>query len=113
MRSPSFLVVVSALLAANLVSAETVTVKPKQSLQQAADRLRPGDTLRLAEGIYHQGFKLTRSATAGNSITLTSHATSTNSKETTYETSHGLLGPHSGDGGGWPLNNVIFLDGKT
>ena len=64
------LVIVSLLLTANLLSAETVTVKPGRSLQEAADRLKPGDTLLLADGTYHQSLKLARSGTAGNPITI-------------------------------------------
>ena len=69
MKSLSFLVIIS-LLAASPVLAETVTVKPGRSLQDAADGLKPGDTLLLADGIYHQSFKLAKSGTAGNPITI-------------------------------------------
>jgi hypothetical protein len=56
------------------LSAETVTVGPGQSLQEAADRLQPGDTLLLAEGTYYQSLKVTRSGTAGNPITIKAKA---------------------------------------
>jgi hypothetical protein len=58
------------LLAATPVFAETVTVEPGQSLQEAADKLNPGDTLLLAEGTYYQSFNLTKSGTAGKPITI-------------------------------------------
>ncbi len=74
MKSPLSLTIVSLLLAANALSAETVTVKPGQSLQEAADRLQPGDTLLLAEGTYHQSFKLTKSGTADKPITIKAKA---------------------------------------
>jgi hypothetical protein len=70
MKMLSFLVIVSLLLAANPLFAETVTVKPGQSLQKAADKLNPGDTLLLAEGIYYQSFKLSKSGTADKPITI-------------------------------------------
>lgn len=54
----------------NPLSAAIVTVEPGQSLQEAADKLNPGDTLLLAEGIYHQTFTLTKSGTASNPITI-------------------------------------------
>ena len=78
MKSLSFLTIVSLLFVASPIPAETVTVKPGQSLQEAADKLKPGDTLLLAEGTYYQSFKLTKSGTAGNPITSTSRAISTN-----------------------------------
>jgi len=70
MRSLSSLTIVSLLLAAIPVFAETVTVEPGQSLQEAADKLQPGDTLLLAEGTYHQSFILTKSGTAEKPITV-------------------------------------------
>jgi len=74
MRSPLSLTFVGLLLVASPLSAETVTVQPGQSLQKAADRLQAGDTLLLAEGTYHQSFKLTRSGTAGKPITIRAKA---------------------------------------
>ena len=74
MRSLLSLMIVSVLLAANPLSAETVTVKPGQSLQEAADKLRPGDTLLLAAGTYYQSLSLARSGTAGNPITIKAQA---------------------------------------
>ena len=50
MKSLSSLAIVGLLLAANPVFADTVTVEPGQSLQEAADKLQPGDTLLLSEG---------------------------------------------------------------
>ena len=58
------------LLAANQLCAATMDVAPGQSLQEAADRLQPGDTLLLAEGTYYQNIRLTRSGSAGNPITI-------------------------------------------
>jgi hypothetical protein len=58
------------LLAATPIFAETVTVEPGQSLQGAADKLQPGDTLLLAEGTYYQGLVLTKSGTADKPITI-------------------------------------------
>jgi hypothetical protein len=62
--------IASLLLAAVLLPAETVTVEPGQSLQEAVDKLRPGDTLLLAEGTFHQSIKMTSSGTEGNPITI-------------------------------------------
>jgi hypothetical protein len=70
MRSTSSLTFVALLLAANAVFAETVTVEPGQSLQEAADKLQPGDTLLLAEGTYYQSFELNTSGTAERPITI-------------------------------------------
>ena len=70
MRSVLLTLTISFLFAARAIMAETVTVKPGRSLQDAADGLKPGDTLLLAEGIYHQSLKLARSGTAGNPITI-------------------------------------------
>jgi hypothetical protein len=70
MRSLSSLTLVSLLLAAPSLFAETVTVEPGQSLQEAADKLQPGDTLLLADGTYCQRFKLKKSGTAGSPITI-------------------------------------------
>jgi len=70
MRLRLSLTFVGLLLAANPLFAETVTVEPGRSLQEAADRLRPGDTLLLVEGTYHQSFKLTKSGTADKPITI-------------------------------------------
>ena len=70
MKSFSSLTIVSLLFVANPIRAETVTVKPGQSLQEAADKLKPGDTLLLADGIYYQSLKLTKSGTAGRPITI-------------------------------------------
>ena len=50
-------------------SAATVTVRPDQNLQAAVNGLQPGDTLILADGTYHQSFKLTRK-TGGQAITI-------------------------------------------
>ena len=62
--------IVGLLLAATPLFAETVNVEPGQSLQEAADKLQPGDTLLLAEGTYYQGLVLTRSGTADKPITI-------------------------------------------
>jgi len=70
MKLLSSLAVAGLLLAASPLFAETVTVGPGQSLQEASDRLQPGDTLLLEEGTYYQSLKLTRSGTAGNPITI-------------------------------------------
>lgn len=70
MRVLASLTITSLLLGASPLSAETVTVKPGQSLQEAADKLNPGDTLLLAEGTYYQSFNLTRSGTEGRPITI-------------------------------------------
>ena len=61
--------IISALLAASPLLAETITVTPQQSLQGAVDKLKPGDTLLLEDGAYHQSFKLTRK-TGGAAITI-------------------------------------------
>ena len=45
MKPLSSLTIIGLLLAANPLFAETVTVEPGQSLQEAADKLQPGDTL--------------------------------------------------------------------
>ena len=74
MKLLSSLAVAGLLLAANPLSAETVNVAPGQSLQEAADKLNPGDTLLLAEGTYYQSLNLTRSGTAGNPITIKAQA---------------------------------------
>ena len=50
--------------------AETVTVGPDQGLQEAADKLQPGDTLLLADGTYYQVLKLTKGGTPGKAITI-------------------------------------------
>jgi hypothetical protein len=87
MKSLSFLTIVALLPAANSLLAETVNVQPGQSLQEAADKLNPGDTLLLAEGTYYQSLNLTRSGTAGNPITIKAKApgkvTITGAMETT------------------------------
>lgn len=70
MKSPLSLTFVGLLLAANPLFAETVTVEPGQSLQEAADKLNLGDTLLLAKGTYYQSFNLTRSGTADKPITI-------------------------------------------
>jgi hypothetical protein len=70
MKSLSSLMIVGLLLAASPLFAGTVNVEPGQSLQKAADGLRPGDTLLLADGTYHQSFKLTKSGTADKPITI-------------------------------------------
>jgi hypothetical protein len=74
MKLLSSLAVAGLLLAASPLFAETVTVGPGQSLQEASDRLQPGDTLLLEEGTYYQSLKLTRSGTAGNPITIKAKA---------------------------------------
>ncbi len=51
-------------------AAETVTVEPGQSLQEAAEGLQPGDTLLLADGVYHQSFTVTTSGTKDRPITI-------------------------------------------
>ena len=61
---------VGLLFAANPLLAETVKVDPGQSLQEAADKLQPGDTLLLAEGTYYQTFELNNSGTADTPITI-------------------------------------------
>ena len=70
MKTPSSLVVVSLVLAVNTLSAETVTVKPEQSLQVAAEKLEPGDTLLLADGTYYQSIELKKSGKPGKPITI-------------------------------------------
>jgi len=70
MKSLSSLTMASLLLAAGPLFAETVAVEPGRSLQEAADKLQPGDTLLLAEGTYYQSFRLKKSGTAGNPITI-------------------------------------------
>ncbi len=70
MNSPLSFAFVSLLLAAGPLVAETVTVEPGRSLQEAADGLRPGDTLLLAEGTYYQSLNLTKSGTPGDPITI-------------------------------------------
>lgn len=70
MKSLSFLTIVGLLLAADSLLAETVNVKPGQSLQEAADKLQPGDTLLLAGGTYYQSLVLAKSGTPGNPITI-------------------------------------------
>ncbi len=58
------------LLAAGPLLGETVDVAPGQSLQEAADRLQPGDTLLLAEGTYYQRLELNKSGQPGKPITI-------------------------------------------
>jgi hypothetical protein len=70
MRLLPSLMVVSLLFAAGPLVAETVTVEPGQSLQEAADGLQPGDTLLLAEGTYHQRLELKKSGGPGRPITI-------------------------------------------
>jgi len=70
MRSLLLIITVSFLLATKSLFAETVTVGPGQTLQEAADRLKPGDTLLLAEGTYYQSLILTRSGTADSPVTI-------------------------------------------
>ncbi len=70
MKSFLSIMIVGLLLAANPVFAETVNVEPGQSLQEAADKLQPGDTLLLAEGTYYQRFELKKSGTPGKPITI-------------------------------------------
>ena len=70
MKSLVFLTTVSLLLAAVPLLAETVSVQPGQSLQEAADRLQPADTLLLAEGTYYQRFELKKSGEPGKPITI-------------------------------------------
>ncbi len=74
MKPLTFLTVVSVLFSSAPLLGETVTVRPGQALQDAADRLQPGDTLLLSEGTYHQGFTLTKSGTAGRPITIKAEA---------------------------------------
>jgi hypothetical protein len=62
------------LLAATPLFAETVNIEPGQSLQEAANKLNPGDTLSLAEGTYYQGLVLTKSGTADKPITIKAKA---------------------------------------
>jgi len=70
MKSPLSLAFVCLLSAATPLFAETVTVRPGQSLQEAADKLQPGDTLLLAEGTYHQRLDLKKSGEPGKPITI-------------------------------------------
>ncbi|MEA3367667.1 MAG: chondroitinase-B domain-containing protein, partial [Planctomycetota bacterium] len=70
MRLLPSLTTVALLLAEVPLVAETVTVGPGQSLQEAADGLQPGDTLLLAEGTYYQSLELKRSGEAGKPITI-------------------------------------------
>ncbi len=70
MKSLSFLTIVSLLFVISPIGAETVTVRPGKSLQEAADKLKPGDTLLLADGTYYQSFKLARSGTADEPIAI-------------------------------------------
>jgi len=70
MQSRLSLMELALLVTASPLVAASVTVSPEQSLQEAADKLQPGDTLVLAEGTYHQSFVLTRSGTAGSPITI-------------------------------------------
>jgi hypothetical protein len=70
MRLLASLTIISFLSAIPWVFAETVTVGPGQSLQEAADKLQPGDTLLLADGTYYQALKLTKSGTADKVITI-------------------------------------------
>jgi len=70
MKSLFSLSIVGLLLAASTVFAETVTVEPGQNLQEAVDKLAPGDTLLLAEGTYYQSFELKNSGTAEKPITI-------------------------------------------
>ena len=51
-------------------AAETVDVEPRQSLQEAANKLQPGDTLLLAEGTYYQRLELKKSGEPGKPITI-------------------------------------------
>ena len=68
------LTIAGLLLAPAPLFAKTVTVRPKQSLQEAADELQPGDTLLLAEGTYYQSFNLTRGGTERKPITIKAEA---------------------------------------
>jgi len=70
MKSRFPLMALALSLAASPLAGATVTVGPEQSLQEAADKLQPGDTLVLAQGTYYQSFVLTRSGTAGKPITI-------------------------------------------
>ena len=70
MKSLVSLTIVGLLLAPAPLLAKTVNVQPGQSLQEAADKLQPGDTLLLAEGTYYQSLTVTRSGTAQNPITI-------------------------------------------
>ncbi|KPK42839.1 MAG: hypothetical protein AMK72_14000 [Planctomycetes bacterium SM23_25] len=74
MKPLASLIVASLLLAAAPLFGETVNVGPGQSLQEAANKLNPGDTLLLAEGTYYQSLTLTRSGTAGSPITIRAKA---------------------------------------
>ena len=64
------LTIAGLLLTAKPFYAETVTVQPGQSLQEAADKLQPGDTLLLAEGTYYQRLELKKSGEPGKPITI-------------------------------------------
>jgi len=70
MRSRLPLMELTLLLAASPLAAATMRIGPEQSLQEAANKLQPGDTLLLAEGTYYQSFSLTRSGTADKPITI-------------------------------------------
>jgi len=68
------LMIVGLLLAPAPLFAKTVNVQPGRSLQEAADKLQPGDTLLLAEGTYYQSFNLTRGGTERKPITIKAEA---------------------------------------
>ena len=70
MKSPLCLAFLGLLLTATPLFAETLTVRPGQSLQEAADKLEPGDTLLLAEGTYYQHLELKKSGEPGRPITI-------------------------------------------
>ncbi|MBM4020610.1 MAG: hypothetical protein FJ288_20210, partial [Planctomycetes bacterium] len=70
MRTLGSLATVCLLFAVGPLVAETVTVQPGQRLQEAADKLQPGDTLLLAEGTYYQRLDLKTTGEPGKPITI-------------------------------------------
>ena len=70
MKERSFLLLCAFAAAFSLNAAEYV-VTPKDSLQQAADKLKPGDTLTLSPGVYRQGtVRFTCKGTAAKPVTI-------------------------------------------